>query len=74
MRVPLHVAGVDSEKRFVDFVLAGPPTSPGLKRANLPAALRKHQAARKPAPAAKAGPPKGRGGKHPRKLKHKRRR
>ncbi|MCP5534008.1 MAG: ribonuclease R [Akkermansiaceae bacterium] len=79
MRVPLHVAGVDSEKRFVDFVLAGPPTSPGLKRANLPAAMRKHQGANKPAPAAKAGPPKGRGrqgkgGKPQRKLKHKRRR
>ena len=78
MRVPLHVAGVDMERRFVDFVLAGPPTSPGLKRANLPA-QRKRQGANKPAPAAKAGPPKGRskrvrGGKPPAKHKHKRRR
>lgn len=36
MRVPLHVIGVDREKRFVDFSLAGKPTSPGLHQKNLP--------------------------------------
>ncbi|MGA0845721.1 MAG: ribonuclease R family protein [Luteolibacter sp.] len=31
MRVPLHVVGLDLEKRFVDFSVAGPPTSAGTK-------------------------------------------
>ncbi len=37
MRVPLHVIGLDREKRFVDFAVAGPPTAGGIHPSNLPA-------------------------------------
>ncbi|MBM3862848.1 MAG: VacB/RNase II family 3'-5' exoribonuclease [Verrucomicrobia bacterium] len=36
MRVPLHVTGLDREKRFVDFAVAGPPTAGGIHPSNLP--------------------------------------
>jgi ribonuclease R len=58
MRIPLHVIGLDREKRFVDFAVAGPPTSAGTKpltqRSAPPA---KHRGKPAPKPAAKAGPP-----------------
>jgi DNA-directed RNA polymerase subunit E'/Rpb7 len=64
MRIPLHVIGLDREKRFVDFAVAGPPTSEGTKsihvRSTPPA---KHRGKPAPKAAAKAGPPK-RGKKH----------
>jgi ribonuclease R len=72
MRVPLHVAGVDFDRRFVDFVLAGPPTSPGLPTRNIkpPKALQ-HRGKSKPPGVPKTGPPKGRN--KAKALKHKRR-
>ncbi len=76
MRIPLHVTGLDREKRFVDFQVAGPPTSSGTQPlVARPAAVTKsHHTKPKPnsKPAAKAGPPKSH--KKDRKLKHKRRR
>ncbi|MBC8126113.1 MAG: ribonuclease R [Gloeobacteraceae cyanobacterium ES-bin-144] len=57
MRIPLHVTGLDLEKRFVDFSVAGPPTSKGSAAINArPAPSAKHHAKPKPKPAAKAGP------------------
>jgi ribonuclease R len=65
MRIPLHVIGLDREKRFVDFAVAGPPTTAGTKPltarpapAAKPAAKHHGKPKPKPAPAAKAGPPK----------------
>jgi ribonuclease R len=73
MRLPLHVTGLDLEKRFVDFSVAGPPTSVGTKsihpRQSPPSRRREKPA---PKPAAKAGPP--RRGKKEAKRKAKRRR
>ncbi len=69
MRIPLHVIGLDREKRFVDFAVAGPPTTKGTR----PLALHAPPAGRhrgKPA-AAKGGP--ARHGKSPAKAKGKRR-
>jgi ribonuclease R len=61
MRLPLHVVGLDLEKRFVDFAVAGPPTSAGTKPLNTRAAPpSKHRGK----PPAKPGPPR-RGKKHP---------
>ena len=59
MRIPLHVTGLDLEKRFVDFSVAGRPTSGGLKTpaGARPAPAHKHKGKPKPKPAAKAGPP-----------------
>lgn len=58
MRIPLRVAAINMEKRFVDFKIAGKPTSEGTRPLNAPPhpPTRKHQ---KPQtkPAAKAGPP-----------------
>ncbi len=68
MRLPLHVIGLDREKRFVDFAVAGPPTSPGTIQGRIPSQARpasrpgampttKHRGKPKSKPAAKAGPP-----------------
>ena len=69
MRIPLHVTGLDREKRFVDFSVAGRPTTEGTTPINArPVPAIKHHGKPKPKP----GPtvlPKKRG-----KLKHKRRR
>jgi ribonuclease R len=55
MRVPLHVVGLDREKRFVDFAVAGPPTSAGTKPLQTrPAPPPKHRGK----PPAKPGPPR----------------
>ncbi len=54
MRIPLHVIGLDREKRFVDFAVAGAPTSEGTKSLHpRPAPPMKHRG--KPVP--KPGPP-----------------
>lgn len=59
MRVPLHVIGLDREKRFVDFAVAGRPTTEGTRPLTArPVPPVKHHGKPKPKPAAKAGPPK----------------
>jgi ribonuclease R len=59
MRVPLHVIALDREKRFVDFAVAGPPTSIGTQPVQpRPVPHMKHRGKPQPKPAAKAGPPK----------------
>jgi ribonuclease R len=61
MRVPLRVIGVEFDTRFVDFELAGKPTSPGTHTYPAgPIARHKPKHLQKPAPAAKSGPPRGR--------------
>jgi ribonuclease R len=76
MRIPLHVIGLNLERRFVDFEVAGPPTSGGTKPllARPSPIGKRHPGKTKPAskPAAKAGPPKSR--KSPHKSRHKKRR
>lgn len=73
MRIPLHVVAIDRAKRFVDFAVAGPPTSTGTRPLSArPTARPKHHPQPKPKPAAKAGPPSTR--KQPKKLKHRRKR
>ncbi|MES2995572.1 MAG: ribonuclease R [Verrucomicrobiota bacterium] len=73
MRVPLHVTAVDREKRFVDFLLAGKPTSPGLHQKNLPARAPAHPVSHhgKKPDARKFGKPSP--ANRPKKLRHKRR-
>jgi hypothetical protein len=63
MRIPLHVTGLDREKRFVDFSVAGPPTTAGTQAhksrpVSSIAQTAKHAGKPKPKskPAAKAGP------------------
>jgi len=61
MRVPLRVIGVEFDTRFVDFELAGLPTSPGTH--TYPAgAIARHKPKPHPKPkaAAKSGPPRSR--------------
>jgi ribonuclease R len=62
MRVPLHVVGLDREKRFVDFSVAGRPTTEGTRPLTTRPAAKvapvKHHGKPQPKPAAKAGPPK----------------
>jgi hypothetical protein len=69
MSVPLRIIAINIERRFVDFKLAGKPSSPvKLVPPRRPApAAKKHD---KPKPAAKAGPPQHR--KPTRKPKHRR--
>ncbi|RYD34047.1 MAG: S1 RNA-binding domain-containing protein, partial [Verrucomicrobiaceae bacterium] len=65
MRIPLKVAAINMERRFVDFKIAGRPTSEGTRPLNAPPMPppRKHQKPQpKPKPAAKAGPQKSKGG------------
>ncbi|MFZ9937873.1 MAG: ribonuclease R family protein [Luteolibacter sp.] len=73
MRVPLHVTGLDLEKRFVDFSVAGPPTSAGTQSIHprqSPPSRRREKSA--PKPAAKAGPPRRGKKQAKRKTKHRR--
>ena len=52
MRIPLHVTGLDREKRFVDFSVAGPPTSGGIMPISTrPVPTAKHHGKPKPKPA-----------------------
>ena len=72
MRVPLRIIGINRERRFVDFAMAGQPTTaPKLVPTRPGTAPRKHEQP-KPKAAAKAGPPPHR--KQTRKTKHRRRR
>jgi len=63
MRIPLRVAAIDMEKRFVDFKIAGKPTSEGTRPLNAPPmpSGRKHQKPQSKS-AAKAGSGKSKGG------------
>ena len=74
MRLPLRVIHIDFDKRFVDFSVAGKPTTEGTHAsAKSPVIARKHG---KPhtKPAAKVGPPTGRKpSRHEDKAKPKRR-
>jgi ribonuclease R len=72
MRLPLRIIGINRERRFVDFAIAGKPTTlPKPVPARRPGvALKKHEQP-KPKAAAKAGPPSHR--KESRKTKHRRR-
>lgn len=57
MRIPLHVTGLDREKRFVDFSVAGPPTSPGAKSLSTrPGPPVKYHGKPKPKASPKSGP------------------
>lgn len=59
MRIPLRVTNIDFDKRFVDFAVAGKPTTEGTHVTAKPGVLpRKHGKARpvRPKPAGKAGP------------------
>lgn len=60
MRLPLRVLAINMERRFVDFKIAGKPTSAGTQRPTPPSPHHKKSAKPKPKPkpAAKAGPPK----------------
>ncbi len=71
MRIPLHVTGLDRQQRFVDFSVAGRPTSEGTKPINArPVPALKHHAKPKPKAAAKAGPPKTFRKTQPQKRRH----
>ena len=69
MRLPLRVTGVEFDTRFVDFELAGKPTSPGTHTPLPGAAIARHKPKRvpKPKPAAKSGPPRSRKNAHKKK-------
>ena len=69
MRVPLRVIGVEFDTRFVDFELAGKPTSPGTHTPQPGAAAARHKPKRVPKPkvAAKSGPPRSRKNDHKKK-------
>jgi hypothetical protein len=56
MRLPLRITGIDFEKRFVDFAIAGKPTTEGTHNPPPRAHAKKHEKP-KPRVAAKAGPP-----------------
>jgi ribonuclease R len=56
MRIPLRVIAINQERRFVDFAVAGRPTSEGTHRPPPPAKHKKPQPPHSK-PAAKAGPP-----------------
>ena len=67
MKLPLSIVSIDKVKRFVDFAVAGPPTTEGVKlsgKGGSPAAMRKHKGDRSkkptPKPAANSGPQKKR--------------
>ncbi len=73
MRVPLRVIAIDTTRRFVDFTLAGKPTTAlRVIPARRPSAVVKKHDKPKPKAAAKAGPPQHR--KQTTKSKHRRRR
>ena len=67
MKVPLRIIAIDKVKRFVDFAVAGAPTTDGIapgKGMPRPPAKGHAKGAKKPTPkpAAKTGPQKKRGG------------
>jgi ribonuclease R len=58
-RIPLRVGAIDREKRFIDFQIAGRPTTESTHHPQ-PRALAQHHKKPQPKPAAKAGPPASR--------------
>ncbi|MEO0017021.1 MAG: ribonuclease [Verrucomicrobiota bacterium] len=73
MRVPLRIIGIDRERRFVDFTIAGKPTTaPKTMPTRRPGLAPKKHEQPKPKAAAKAGPPPHR--KQTNTTKHRRRR
>ncbi len=56
MRIPLRVINIDFDKRFVDFAVAGRPTSEGTHVSTKPPAVAKKQGKPHTKPAAKVGP------------------
>jgi hypothetical protein len=67
MKVPLRIIAIDKIKRFVDFAVAGAPTTDGIapgKGTPRPPAKGHAKGAKKPTPkpAVKTGPQKKRGG------------
>ena len=66
MKVPLRIIAIDKVKRFVDFAVAGAPTTEGVKpgKGIRPPAKGHAKGSKKPTPkpAAKTGPQKKRGG------------
>ncbi|MEP2775010.1 MAG: VacB/RNase II family 3'-5' exoribonuclease [Luteolibacter sp.] len=72
MKLPLRIVAIDKIKRFVDFAVAGAPTTEGVKmsgkspakKGGRPAAKSNTRGSKKPTPkaAAKSGPQKKRGG------------
>ena len=60
MKLPLSVVAIDKVKRFVDFQVAGPPTTTGIKPSGKPAPHPSSRTSKKPTPkpAAKSGPQK----------------
>jgi len=72
MRAPLRVIAIDIERRFVDFTLAGKPTTAvRIMPARRPSPVARKHEKPKPKPAAKAGPAPQR--KQVGKVKHRRR-
>lgn len=66
MKLPLRIVGIDKIKRFVDFAVAGPPTTEGVKMPVRPGPAigfkaNKGHGSKKPSPkpASHAGPQKG---------------
>ncbi|MBC7979985.1 MAG: VacB/RNase II family 3'-5' exoribonuclease [Armatimonadetes bacterium] len=76
MKLPLRIIAIDKIKRFVDFAVAGPPTTegvkPGLKSSARPPAKHGHKKPT-PKPAAHSGPQHKRPGKPPKRNTRKRR-
>jgi len=76
MGVPLRILAINTARRFVDFVLAGKPSTPArFVPTRRPAPAAKKHDKPKSKPAAKAGPPAHRkqAAKQVGKLKHRRR-
>ena len=66
MKLPLRIIAIDKVKRFVDFAVAGAPTTEGVKmsgKSPAPRGVAKHHGKKPtPKPAAKTGPQKKRSG------------
>ena len=60
MRIPLRVINIDFDKRFVDFAVAGWPTTEGPHVSGKPPAIAKKHGKPHTKPAAKVGPPPNR--------------
>ena len=74
MRIPLRVINIDFDKRFVDFAVAGRPTSEGTHVSTKPPAIAKKQGKPHTKPAAKVGPPPARSRYHESNLQKSKRR
>ncbi len=76
MKLPLRIMAIDKVKRFVDFAVAGPPTTEGVKssgKASPPRSTAKHGHKKPtPKPAAHSGPQKKRGAQPPKRTQKRR--